>query len=201
MQTYSRRTLLKGMAAGAGLALAAPLARFGSGIASGALAAPGSLPFPSLPPGTDTLPAIEHVVVLMMENHSFDSYFGMLGRGDGFRLGPDGLPLDSNPDAAGKPVRAYHAPDLCQNHGGVVQSWNASHRAWDNGANDGFVIASSPQAMAYYTTEDLPFYYGLAGTFPVCDRYFSSVLAQTFPTGGSSSQARPWARSTIPPPH
>src|SRR5205807_4266489 len=53
--------------------------------------------------------------------------------------------------------------------------------AWDNGANDGFDIASSPQAMGYYTTEDLPFYYGLAGTFPVCDRYFSSVLAQTFP--------------------
>ncbi|HMC08976.1 MAG TPA: alkaline phosphatase family protein, partial [Actinomycetota bacterium] len=187
MQTYSRRTLLKGMAAGAGLALAGPLARFGSGVASGAgtrtgaLAAPGSLPFPHLPPGTDTLPAIDHIVVLMMENHSFDNYFGMLGRGDGFRLGPDGMPTSSNPDAAGNRVRAYHAPDLCQNHGGVSQSWNASHRAWDNGANDGFVIASSPQAIAYYRAEDLPFYYGLAGTFPVCDRYFSSVLAQTYP--------------------
>ena len=32
------------------------------------------------------LPKINHIVVLMMENHSFDNYFGMLGRGDGFHL-------------------------------------------------------------------------------------------------------------------
>ena len=51
------------------------------------LRSPDSLPFPDLPAGTDTMPAIEHVVVLVMENHSFDNVLGMLGRGDGFRLG------------------------------------------------------------------------------------------------------------------
>jgi phospholipase C len=35
--------------------------------------------------------------------------------------------------------------------------------------------------MGYWTAEDLPFYYGLASTFPLADRYFSSVLAQTYP--------------------
>jgi phospholipase C len=35
--------------------------------------------------------------------------------------------------------------------------------------------------MGYWTKEDLPFYYGLARTFPVCDRWFSSCLAQTYP--------------------
>jgi phospholipase C len=45
---------------------------------------PGPRPMPSLPTGTDLLPQIEHIVVLMMENHSYDNYFGMLrGRGEG----------------------------------------------------------------------------------------------------------------------
>src|SRR3977135_1189997 len=114
-----RPTSLHGHRAAAGRAVAGPALRLGSRTAAGsALRAPGSLPFPNLPPGTDTLPQIEHIVVLMMENHSFDNYFGMLGRGDGFQLGPDALPANTCPDSAGRPVRAYHAPDLCQNHGG-----------------------------------------------------------------------------------
>ncbi|HEY2665960.1 MAG TPA: alkaline phosphatase family protein [Actinomycetota bacterium] len=182
MNSFSRRTLLKGIAAGAGLAVARPAMRVRPRPRAGAaLRVPGSLPFPHLPPGTDTLPQIEHIVVLMMENHSFDNYFGTLGRGDGFRLGPDGLPVNTCPDAAGRPVRAYRAPDLCQNHGGVSQSWNASHRAYDGGRNDGFVVASSTQAMSYFTAADLPYYHALAGAFPVCDRYFSSVMAKTYP--------------------
>ena len=51
---------------------------------------PDSLTFPKAPEGTDTIPQIEHIVVLMMENHSYDDYLGMLGRGDGFRLDRDG---------------------------------------------------------------------------------------------------------------
>jgi phospholipase C len=48
---------------------------------------PGSLPNPKLPLGTDTLPRIEHIVVLMQEDHSYDNYLGMLRRpgADGFR--------------------------------------------------------------------------------------------------------------------
>ena len=59
------------------------------------IAAPqaGQRPRPDLPPGTDLLPQIKHIVVLMMENHSYDNYLGMLaGRGEGFPLGPDGHP-------------------------------------------------------------------------------------------------------------
>ena len=51
---------------------------------------PGSRPNPTLPEGTDTMPKIEHIVVVMMENHSFDARFGMLGRGDGFKLDGNG---------------------------------------------------------------------------------------------------------------
>ena len=63
---------------------------------------PGQLPAPDQPAGTDLLPQIKHIVVLMMENHSYDNYLGMLpGRGEGFPLGPDGEPEVSNTGAAG----------------------------------------------------------------------------------------------------
>src|SRR4051794_17873419 len=65
---------------------------------------PGDRWDPSKPEGTDLLPQIEHIVVVMMENHSFDNYLGMLGRGDGFTLGRDGTPTNSCPDVGGKPV-------------------------------------------------------------------------------------------------
>ena len=59
----------------------------------------GERPFPGRPEGTDTLPQIDHILVLMMENHTYDNWLGMLGRGpgqhprgDGFTIGPDGRP-------------------------------------------------------------------------------------------------------------
>jgi phospholipase C len=53
---------------------------------------PGSRPYPQLAVGTDTMPGVQHIVVLMLENHSFDNFFGMLGRGDGFTLNGKGMP-------------------------------------------------------------------------------------------------------------
>src|ERR1700759_4498726 len=66
-------------------------------------AAPRERPDPPRPPGSDRLPQIEHIVVLMMENHSYDNYLGMLRRGDGFSLDSSGLPTNSNPDRSGHP--------------------------------------------------------------------------------------------------
>ena len=142
---------------------------------------PGSLPHPHLPEGTDTLPQIDHIVVVMMENHSFDNYFGMLGRGDGFRLDKHGQPLNTNADATGKSIRAFHMPSTCQLDKEPNNSWNESHIAQDGGKNDGFVLGSGPVAMGYWTGDDLPFYYGLARTFPLADRWFASTAAKTFP--------------------
>src|SRR5437660_180764 len=65
---------------------------------------PGSRPFPTKPEGIDMLPQVEHIVIYMQENHSFDNYFGLLGRGDGLTLGPGGLPTNTNPDSHGNPV-------------------------------------------------------------------------------------------------
>ena len=161
----------------------------------------GSPPRPSLPVGTDLLPQIRHIVVLMMENHSYDNYLGMLrGRGEGFPLGADGEPEISNRDAAGDPVRAHHLSSTIQRPNVPSQSWHATHHQWDQGKCGGFVTSTQvvvPAAgdvdpaecqgpgaavgMGYWTEDDLPFYYGLARTFPLADRWFSSCLGPTFP--------------------
>jgi phospholipase C len=149
---------------------------------------PGQRPDPSRPAGTDLLPQIKHIVVLMMENHSFDNYLGTLGRGEGFNVGNDGKPDAENPDASGHPVRAYHLPSPVQQQGVVCQSWRAAHAQWAGGKMNGFVTATelaSPgdktDAMGYWTEQDLPFYHGLARTFPLADHWFSSCLGPTFP--------------------
>jgi phospholipase C len=141
----------------------------------------GQRPDLSRPEGSDLLPPIEHIVVVMQENHSYDSYFGMLPRGDGFTRDAHGHPAASNPDASGNQVRAFHMASTCQSHS-VSQNWNAMHVQWNNGAMDGFVRSpSGPAAMGYWDGTDLPFYYGLASTFPVCDRWFASTFGQTYP--------------------
>jgi phospholipase C len=187
----SRRQILKGVAlGGAGVALGAcgsgnsgrtgfanPAARL-----KHAVLPAGTLPHPHLPEGTDTIPEIDHIVVVMLENHSFDNILGMLGRGDGFTLASNGAPTATNPNGQGDLVRAFHMPTPCQLDRKPSQSWNASHVQYDHGSNDGFVVSESgPVAMGYWTPTDMPFTNGLAKVFPIGDRYFCSVLGQTFP--------------------
>jgi phospholipase C len=143
---------------------------------------PDTRPFPTRPAGTDMLAAIEHIVVLMMENHSYDNYLGTLRRADGLPRGADDRPLAVNHDATGSPVHSFHLASTCQQKTKPSQTWNDSHIQFNGGRNDGFVRSASGRiAMGYWTADDLPFYYGLANTFPVADRYFASVLAQTYP--------------------
>jgi phospholipase C len=142
---------------------------------------PGTRPDPNKAEGTDLLPEIEHIVVLMMENHSFDNYFGMLGRGDGFTLDKDGKPTNANVAKDGSTVVAYHLPTTVQKDNHVTQNWVSSHTQYGDGKNDGFAATSGKEGMGYWTEEDLPFYYSLAREFPLCDRWFGSVLSQTYP--------------------
>jgi phospholipase C len=180
--SVTRRQLLR---AGAGGALALGAAgRFGGGIArAGLLNQPGVLPDLLREPGepTDALP-FDHLVVLMMENHSFDCYFGMLPRrgqphADGFRFDRHGRPINRNPYKGGY-VLPYRARSECQ--GSVTQNWNSTHQQIDGGRMDGFA-ATSPQAMVYWTEADLPFYYSLAKTFTLANRWFCSAPCQTYP--------------------
>ena len=104
---------------------------------------PGERPDPSRRVGTDLLPQIKHIVVLMMENHSFDNYLGTLGRGEGFPLGDDGTPDAENPDSDGTMIRAHHARSTVQADGAPCQSWSASHTQWAGGKMNGFVTSTA----------------------------------------------------------
>jgi phospholipase C len=152
---------------------------------------PGQLPRPDQPIGQPGIPnQVEHVVVLVMENHSADSVLGMLGQFaptrrwyyDGLPVDRRGTPIASNLDRQGHPVRSFVMPDLCPASDGLTQNWNSSHHQFNNGRNDGFVTnANSIEPMGYLTPEQMPISYALASQFPVSDRYFCSVLGQTLP--------------------
>jgi phospholipase C len=186
--TLTRRTLL-GAAAGAGAVLATrglpawarPL------VDAGHLRRPDSLPFPHMPAGHACMPQIKHIVVLMMENHSFDNLLGLVPYEVPARQAVDGLSrrrgrfTNFNRDTDGRRVHAEHADSPCQLEGHPGQNWNASHQSYDGGRNDGFVKASGPIAMRFWDKRDLPFTYSLARHFPIGQRYFCSVLAQTYP--------------------
>jgi phospholipase C len=148
---------------------------------------PGALPTDTAPGGLhgDQIP-IDHVLVLMQENRSFDHYFHRLSRS---KRGVEAVPKDaSNPDPLGGPaIPPTHDGRLCEvadlNH-----SWNGTHRSWNGGAMDGFTAQnqnaadpSGARTMHYYTKRDIPFYYKLYTTFPTSDRHFSSVLGPTYP--------------------
>lgn len=137
----------------------------------------------------DRIP-IDHVIVLMQENHSFDNYFGMLRKyAPGLDVEP--LPDDaSNPDPTnpdGPPIAAYHETSLCASSD-LNHSWNGTHEQWNNREMDGFTATNvtpidptGKRAMGYYDETDLPFYYGLFSTFAIGDRYFSSLMGPTQP--------------------
>jgi phospholipase C len=183
----TRRALLGTAAGGAGALYLGGLpawARVSRG--GNSVRRPNSLPFPHLPAGTPSMHQIKHVVVLMMENHSFDNILGMAPYRVPGRAALDGLTLrggrlvNSNPGPRGR-VRVQHAITPCQLHAVPSQAWNASHTSYDGGRNDGFVRASGPSAMWFWDERDLPFTYSLARHFPIGQRYFCSVLAQTYP--------------------
>ena len=183
----TRRTLLRG-ALGGTAALAVnglpAWARFFHSHA--AVRRPDSLPFPRRPPGAESMREIKHIVVLMLENHSFDNILGMVphqlpGRGavDGLKV-RRGRVTNSNPGPGGR-VHGRHASSPCQPDHVPTQAWNASHISYNGGRNDGFIRASGPVAMEFWDKRDLPFTYSLAEHFPIGQRYFCSTLCQTYP--------------------
>ncbi len=142
--------------------------------------------------------AIDHVVVVMMENRSFDHYLGALTLEEG-RAEVDGLTgAEVNADSAGTPYSPAHLEETCQRD--PPHSWSASHTQFDEGENDGFVLTYEASTgltggvMGYYSRADLPTHYTLSDHFCVPDRYFCSVMSSTWPnrlfgqTGSSKGQ-------------
>ena len=159
---------------------------FNAGAAQGStVRAPGSRPDPTRPAGTvnEALP-FDYLVVVMMENHSFDNLLGDLSRtgqpaADGLTFDVGGEALNTNPGPSG-PVRAFPFPSTAQGPD-VSQTWNATHQQIDGGKMDGFAASvASKQPMGYWPASVVPFAHSLAKTFTVANRWFCSAPCQTF---------------------
>ncbi|MEU4995668.1 phosphocholine-specific phospholipase C [Streptomyces sp. NPDC021622] len=131
---------------------------------------------------------VEHIVVLMQENRSFDHYFGTMkgvrGFGDPRPVTlPSGKPV-WNQSGGGKETLPFHpdAEDLgMQFIAGLDHDWAGGHSAFNNGKYDNWIAAKSERSMAYLTRNDIPFHYALADAFTVCDDYHCSFIGATDP--------------------
>jgi phospholipase C len=137
---------------------------------------------------TGTIADVEHIVILMQENRSFDHYFGTLKGVRGFgdpravKL-PSGDPVWQQANGSGV-VTPFHpdAPDLgMQFLVDLPHGWTDTHQAWNGGKYDQWVPAKSATTMAYLKREDIPFHYALADAFTICDAYHCSFLGATDP--------------------
>ncbi|RDS82913.1 phospholipase C, phosphocholine-specific [Dyella monticola] len=137
---------------------------------------------------TGTIEDVEHIVILMQENRSFDHYFGSLKGVRGFG-DPRPVNLSSGKSVWYQPdgsdyVLPFHpaAPDLgLQFLEDLAHDWTSTHAAWNAGQYDQWVPSKGTTTMAYLTREDIPFHYALADAFTICDAYHCSVMGPTDP--------------------
>jgi phospholipase C len=137
---------------------------------------------------TGSIADVEHIVIMMQENRSFDHYFGTLRGVRGFG---DPRPMRL---ASGKSV--WHQPngadDLLPFHPGapnlglqfiedLAHDWTTTHQAWNEGKYDQWVASKGTTTMAHLTRSDIPFHYALADAFTICDAYHCSLLGPTDP--------------------
>ncbi|GGX00376.1 phosphocholine-specific phospholipase C [Streptomyces chartreusis] len=137
---------------------------------------------------TGSIEDVEHIVVLMQENRSFDHYFGKLrgvrGFGDPRPVAHDNGKSIWHQSNGTKDVLPFHpeADDLgMQFLEGLPHGWNDGHQAYNRGKYDKWVPAKGTTTMAYLTREDIPFHYALADAFTVCDAYHCSFIGSTDP--------------------
>ncbi|HEY6183287.1 MAG TPA: alkaline phosphatase family protein [Terriglobales bacterium] len=153
-----------------------------------------------------SLQSINHIVFMLQENRSVDSYFGNLTQywtAQGITNPPtfDGLPPNaSNPSFDGTTtINAFHLKSVCFSD--LSPSWNESHVDWNRDSPtsatalmNGYVLNSAKYArnngdgdieglrsMGFYTDADLNFYYDMATKFATSDRWFSPVMSRTPP--------------------
>ncbi|MFF8616362.1 phosphocholine-specific phospholipase C [Streptomyces sp. NPDC015350] len=162
-----------------------------AGAATGFAALSGSIDRAAAIPAarrSGTVQDIEHIVVLMQENRSFDHYFGSMkgvrGFGDPRPVTlPSGKPV-WHQTSFGKETLPYR-PDA-ENLGmqfiaGLDHDWAGGHSAFNNGKYDNWIPAKGTGTMAYLTRDDIPFHYALADRFTVCDDYHCSFIGATDP--------------------
>jgi phospholipase C len=167
----NRREVLKSTA------LASVAALLGVHRYSGRNPIAGQTSLPSLPSPENS--GIEHIVVVTMENRSFDHLMGWLPNADGKQAGltfVDGAGVSHSTYSLSGDYTGCPHPD-------PDHSYSGARVEYDNGRMDGFLQAGSNDvfSIGYYGEQDIPFYGALAHNYTACDRYFASILGPTFP--------------------
>ncbi|WP_323122844.1 phosphocholine-specific phospholipase C [Burkholderia alba] len=151
---------------------------------------------------TGTLQDVQHIVVLMQENRSFDHYFGTFPGVRGFNdpravKRPDGQPIWYQ-NYKGRDYVPWHldtSKTWAQWMTSEYHDWDPFHSLWNEGRNDRWMAVQWPEAMGYFKRTDLPYYYPLAQAFTICDAYHQSMMGPTNPnrlylmTGTASPKA------------
>ncbi|MFF5917389.1 phosphocholine-specific phospholipase C [Streptomyces flavochromogenes] len=137
---------------------------------------------------TGTIQDIEHIVVLMQENRSFDHYFGAMkgvrGFGDPRPVTlPSGKSVWNQSDGSKvtlpfRPTSDKLGMEYLQ---GLNHDWAGGQSAFNKGKYDNWIPAKTKATMAHLTREDIPFHYALADAFTICDAYHCSFIGATDP--------------------
>jgi len=164
-----RRDFLKGVAGASGAALA------GSVLGKNLFAheAEGLTPLPA-----PEQSGIENIVVVMMENRSFDHLLGWM---PGARGRQEGLSYKDR-NGVEHPTHRLNSYTGCP-HPDPDHSYEGGRSEYDGGRMDGWLRTSTNDeyCIGYYTEEDLKFYAALFRNYTTLDNYFSSTLCSTFP--------------------
>ena len=137
---------------------------------------------------TGSIKDVEHVVVLMQENRSFEHYLGSMRGVRGFgdphpATLPSGKSVWHQQGKNGE-VLPFH-PTVSDLGGayleGLPHAWVDGQQAVNKGNYDGWVPAKGTTTMAYLTRQDAAFHYALADAFTVCDAYYCGFIGNTDP--------------------
>ncbi|MFM0210228.1 phospholipase C, phosphocholine-specific [Paraburkholderia sediminicola] len=139
---------------------------------------------------TGTIDDIQHIVIFMQENRSFDHYYGTLRGVRGFndRMAitlPNGAPVwkqpyPGNPAGYILPFRIDSTTTSAMCVDAPAMNYAIDIAIWNQGLYNAWNTARPPRlGMGYFTRSDLNFYYALADAFTICDQYYASVMTQT----------------------
>jgi phospholipase C len=142
--------------------------------------------------GRGSLDDVEHVVILMQENRSFDHYYGTMRGVRGFG-DPTAVTLATGRSALYQPdplrvdggyllpFRVDTSKVDGQDMGDLAHDWDTTHLAWNGGLYDGWTTAKTEMTMGYFSESDIPFQRALAEAFTICDAYHCSIQGPTTP--------------------
>ncbi|MFT8718983.1 phosphocholine-specific phospholipase C [Acetobacter sp.] len=163
--------------------------KFASALAAGSVLPANLQRALAIPANTasGTIMDVEHVIILMQENRSFDHYFGCLNGVRGYgdpraERQRDGKTIFAQRDGQGDYIMPFrfetaHTSSACL--ASLDHSWKGSQTAWNDW--NIWVPRKTAMTMGHFTRQEIPYYYALADAFTICDAYHASIFGPTNP--------------------